>query len=98
MYIKLSPIGQKPKYLTRLLRSSPLHSTQDLLVNNSRGSNYSWSPTLENELAYLYFTTPPFQTPVRPLTGQDSPESELEVTIPKAYNKKAVELMLHVPK
>ena len=53
---------------------------------------------MENELAHLYFTTPPLRTPVRPLTGQDSPESELEVTIPKAYNGKAVEPMLYMLK
>src|SRR6266702_1810579 len=98
MCIKSSPASQKPKYLTRSLLSSPLHSTQDPSINNSRGSNYGWSPTLENELAYLHFTTPPLQTPVRPLLSQDSPKSKLKVTIPKAYNRKAVEQTLHVPK
>ena len=59
IYIKLSPASQKPKYLTGLLPSSPLYSTQDLLINNSRGSNYGQSPTLENKLVYLHFATPP---------------------------------------
>ena len=98
MYIKLSSVGQKPKYLTRLLLSSPLYSTQDLLVNNSRGSNYSQLPTLENKLAYLYFITPPLQTPIRPLLSQDSPKSKLKVTILKAYNRKVIEPTLYIPK
>ena len=41
MYTKSSPASQKPKYLTALLPSSPLHSTQDLLVNSFKDSNYS---------------------------------------------------------
>jgi len=53
---------------------------------------------LENELAYLYFATPPLQTPIRPPLSQDLPESKLKVTIPKAYNRKAVEQTLYIPK
>ena len=63
IYIKLSPMGQKLKYLAGLLLFSPLYSTQDPLVNNSRGSNYGQSPTLENKFAYLYFATPPSGLP-----------------------------------
>ena len=97
MYIKLSPMGQKPEYLTALLSFSPLYSTQDPLVNNFRGFNYGWSPTLKNELAYLYFAIPPLQTPIRPLLNQNSPEFKFEVTIPKAYNGKAIGPTLYIP-
>jgi len=52
---------------------------------------------LENELAYLRFATPPLWTPIRPLLGQNLPKSKLKVTIPKAYNGKAVEPTLYIP-
>jgi len=55
-------------------------------------------PTLEKELTYLYFVTPPLRTPIRPLLSQDLPKSKLKVTILKAYNRKVTELILHIPK
>lgn len=55
-----SPIpDQNYKNPISSLPSSPLHSTQDLPAKSFRGSDYGWSPSLENELARLQFATPP---------------------------------------